>query len=67
MTEYEVNTCSMCGALSVVIDTRPCLRFPGTIRRRRKCSKCRNRWSTIEIPYDIALELFKEEADPDGS
>lgn len=67
MKEYEVNICSMCGALSYVIDTRPCSMIPGTVRRRRKCSKCRNRWSTIEIPYDIARELLKEEAGTDGS
>ena len=34
--------------------------FP-TIRRRRHCSACGFRATTIEIPYDIAEEIFKED------
>jgi len=36
--------------ITIVIDTRPC---DGYIRRRRKCLDCKERWSTLEIPYNF--------------
>lgn len=34
--------------------------FP-TIRRRRSCSRCEYRATTIEIPFNMAADIFNEE------
>ena len=34
--------------------------FP-TIRRRRYCDKCEFRVTTIEIPFNMAKDIFNEE------
>jgi len=34
--------------------------FP-TVRRRRECSACGFRAATIEIPFDMAKDIFNEE------
>ncbi len=41
--------CPICGCASVVVDSRT---RQETKYRRRKCTKCHYRWSTIEIIYD---------------
>jgi len=46
---YDIETCAKCDGFSHVIDSRP--GDDGRIRRR-ECTKCRNRWSTIEIRLD---------------
>lgn len=40
--------CPACGGRSSVIDSRP---HESSIRRRRECKKCGQRWSTTEVPY----------------
>lgn len=46
--------CAACRGDSKVIDSR--LLMDGTVRRRRECLNCRNRWTTHE-------EIFVEERD----
>lgn len=43
--------CPECGALSKVFDSR--LNKNGSIRRRRLCSKCGRRWTTLEYDAEI--------------
>jgi len=52
--------CPLCGAKSGVIDTR---RWHRTTMRRRRCRACDCRWTTIEVPYDLAERLPVMEAD----
>jgi len=47
-------SCGLCGGKSTVTDTRP---WRGSIRRRRKCLGCDYRWTTIEVPADLAERL----------
>jgi hypothetical protein len=46
--------CGLCGGKSIVTDTRP---WHASIKRRRKCQSCDYRWTTIEVPYDLAERL----------
>ena len=41
-----IEACEQCGALSHITNSRPSDNFR---LRRRECSKCGNRWSTVEI------------------
>jgi transcriptional regulator NrdR family protein len=42
--------CPVCGVEeSRVIETRPSAAYPGSIRRRRVCSECDHRYTTIEF------------------
>lgn len=44
-----------CGEESAVIDSRE---VDGSIiRRRRECPKCKNRWTTYEVPADAFKTL----------
>lgn len=42
-----------CGRKAAVLDSRPNL--GGSWRRRRKCTKCERRWTTIEIVHQAPL------------
>ena len=46
--------CPECGQGSAVTDSRP---SDGTVRRRRRCSHCSNRWTTIELNQDAITEI----------
>jgi transcriptional regulator NrdR family protein len=51
--------CSKCSATSDVADSRPTL--DGLIRRRRQCTQCNRRWTTLEVPKDawqVIMELL---------
>lgn len=43
-------TCPMCDCSTVVVDSRS---FGDFVRRRRKCSGCGHRFTTVEIDKDI--------------
>ena len=51
MSDHKCPGCAAAGS-SRVIDSRP-TREGGT-RRRRVCSACKHRWSTIEVPLGEA-------------
>jgi hypothetical protein len=51
--------CAKCSASSDVYDSRPT--HDDLIRRRRKCTQCGRRWSTLEVPKDewkVVMELL---------
>jgi hypothetical protein len=50
MSQYQ---CAQCGSTTNVIDTRPTHR---RLRRRRKCPHG-HRFSTIEVPIEVAGDL----------
>jgi len=53
--------CPVCrSSTSVVTDTRP---WHASIKRRRKCVGCGHRWTTIELPADLAERLPAMEED----
>ena len=45
--KLNVRKCPTCGVEAYVIDTRE--QPDGTIRRRRECPQCGERWSTVEL------------------
>ncbi len=47
--------CQSCGADTVVTDARP---VDNHMRRRRKCTKCGQRYSTLEIPLEEARAVL---------
>jgi transcriptional regulator NrdR family protein len=51
--DHEKNTC---------LETRSSSLRPEWIHRRRKCSKCGERWNTLELPTaDIAPDQEEQE------
>lgn len=49
--------CPNCkGESSKVVDSR--LRADGYIYRRRECTNCKTRWTTIEVPVADMKEIF---------
>ena len=46
--------CPKCGADTIVVDSR---RSDANIKRRRKCLRCGNRFSTMEIDLDVYTAL----------
>lgn len=50
--------CPKCGSKTYVIDNRPSDTYKHSLRRRRMCYKCKNRFSTYEVMSDELLELF---------
>jgi len=61
--------CPLCRAKSGVTDSRPWrsvsdnARWQGGTIRRRQCSECQYKWSTIELPYELVRHLPALEAD----
>lgn len=50
-----IAKCPSCGSTGIkVINSRP---HPFGRERRRKCLGCGHRWSTIEVPMDLMLNL----------
>lgn len=49
-----VILCPKCHAKSNVIDSRE---TAVTVRRRRECPECKDRWSTWEVKFDDGMEV----------
>jgi transcriptional regulator NrdR family protein len=43
---YDIETCEKCNGFSHITDSRP---SADGRTRRRECTKCKHRWSTVEI------------------
>ena len=57
-----VSHCPNCKTKMTAIDSRQNLTYGfQTIKRRRKCLTCDFRSSTIEVPIDLAKDIFTEE------
>lgn len=56
-------TCESCGDKTSVLDTRR--RADGTVKRRRECQSCKERFSTVEGRAEIS-SLPVEAADDGG-
>ena len=52
----NIRMCPKCSCDSNVINSRISAR--GLIIRRRACQNCDARWSTAEIPYKVAVQLY---------
>ena len=54
-------TCRFCDGKMTVIDTRTSnmdgVKF---LRRRKECTRCGERYSTAEIPLEVAQDVFGE-------
>lgn len=50
--------CPKCGGDGLVTDSRPSKKY---IRRRRKCTSCDHRWTTVEIETDIEVGSIIDE------
>ena len=62
----DLFTCASCGTATkpVVIETGPMvIGATRTIKRRRKCPACNNRFTTVEVPAEWAEDLFMEDAE----
>jgi transcriptional regulator NrdR family protein len=58
----SVSQCPECKCKMHTADSRLYLNFGfPTIRRRRYCDKCEFRVTTIEIPFNMAKDIFNEE------
>jgi transcriptional regulator NrdR family protein len=60
----KLFTCDKCEAAPKlqVMESRP-VKFGGTttVRRRRKCPACNQRFNTVEVPAEWAVDLFMED------
>ena len=57
-----VSHCPTCKTKMTAIDSRQHLQYGFmTIKRRRKCLTCDFRASTVELPMNLADDIFKEE------
>ncbi len=65
MTEENYDTvsyCPKCETKMSAVDSRQHSAFGfQTIKRRRKCPTCDFRASTVEVPIDLAKDIFSEE------
>lgn len=50
-------TCPICGGETHIINSRP---SEDSVRRRRECTECKHRFSTVEIDSDYYAFLTKE-------
>jgi transcriptional repressor NrdR len=50
-------TCPYCAGFTKVIDSRP---DEDSVYRRRECLSCKKRFSTIEIDWQIYVNITKE-------
>ncbi|QAX31288.1 NrdR family transcriptional regulator [Leisingera sp. NJS204] len=65
MTAGHLNctVCPSCGAKLAAKDSRPHDAYGfATVRRRRVCDSCGYRVQTVEIPADVADDVFQEDA-----
>lgn len=53
--------CEICGAETKVVDSREY--YNNTIRRRRECTECGNRFSTVEIKVGQLKVNFEDEVE----
>lgn len=50
--------CPKCGhEKNLVLEARPSTLRPEWTQRRRKCSKCGERWNTVELPMSDVLNI----------
>ena len=58
----SVSHCPHCVRKLEVIDSRPhfAYGFP-TVRRRRACTKCDFKITTIELPIELGNEIFEDD------
>jgi len=57
-----VSHCPKCNKKMMAIDSRQNMQYGfQTIKRRRKCLTCDFRVSTVEVPIDLANDIFNEE------
>ena len=65
MTEPNYDTvsqCPKCKTKMAAVDSRQHSTYGfQTIKRRRKCLTCDFRASTVEVPIDLAKDIFSEE------
>jgi len=59
----ECIGCPECGAEKTgVVDSREFTNdFVRSIKRRRKCSQCGHKYYTLEVPFDLAQEIYQED------
>ena len=59
----ECIGCPKCGAeKTAVAESREFVtEFVRSIRRRRKCNHCSHRYYTLEIPFELAQEIYQED------
>jgi len=57
-----IGFCPICGGKLTVVETRPVkIGVYTTIWRRKQCHKHPGRYSTMEIPEHIALEVLSDD------
>jgi transcriptional regulator NrdR family protein len=54
MAHIDVTECPKCLQKTGVMDSRT---YSGALRRRRRCGHCNHRFSTTELPDDVAGEI----------
>lgn len=59
----ECIGCPKCGAeKTAVSDSREYMNdFVRSTKRRRKCSQCGHRYFTLEVPFDLAEEIYQDD------
>ena len=48
--------CPKCGSSTIVLESRP---SGGSLRRRRECIECKNKFTTYEVDYNWYLCIKK--------
>lgn len=64
MDAFTGVTCDKCGDKTQVLDTRS--RADGTVKRRRECQSCKERFSTVEGRAEISSLPTAEGSDDGG-
>lgn len=49
--------CPKCNNPTIITDSRLAKSYDGIVRRRRKCTKCAHRYTTIEMPIEKLEEM----------
>ena len=58
----SVSHCPDCNHKLVTWDSRPHSKYGfQTIRRKRKCAKCKFRSVTVEVPEELGDSIFEED------
>jgi len=60
--DESISHCPDCNHKLRTLDSRPHIRYGfQTIKRRRKCAKCNYRSVTVELPIELANQIFEED------
>jgi transcriptional regulator NrdR family protein len=59
----ECIGCPKCGAeKTAVAESREFANeFVRSLKRRRKCGQCGHRYHTLEVPFELAQEIYQED------